>query len=655
MSTPMSTPPGNVLYYGKYEPPPQQVRLQAGAWALVYEDGDLRYISVAGREVLRRIYVAVRDRNWDTVPNIRSDVRIETSEDAFRISYDTRNLEGDIDFAWQGTIAGDSGGNITFTMEGIANTNFLRNRIGFCVLHPARECAGAPCVIEKTDGTMEHGAFPLSISPHQPFVDIRTISHQVLPHLWAEVRFCGDVFEMEDQRNWTDASFKTYCTPLRLPFPVQVEKGAVVRQSVTLSLRGSIPEMRADVGISPQQLSFSVSVGPAIRLPAVGLGLPHDGHTATSGELARLRALNLSHLRVDLDLSKAGYAAVLSKAAAESSSLGVPLEVALTVSDAAEEELRALAGVLVESSPAVRSWLIFHKGEKSTRARWVELSRRHLGSYSAHAQIGAGTNAFFAELNREHPPVQAIDMACYSVNPQVHAFDNASLVETLEAQGTTVSSARTFIGELPLAVTPVTLKPRFNPNATGSEPVRGDTELPPQVDSRQMSLFGAGWTLGSLKHLSENGADSLTYYETSGRLGVMEREEGSSLPELFQSLPSSVFPMYHVFADFGEFAGGEVIPSVSSNPLQVEGICLLKGRKRRVMLAGFCNDSVQIVVRGLGRRVEIRYLDEANAAQAMSQPEAFRARPGEIQEVEGGEYLLHMRLHAIVRIDWEVE
>lgn len=29
--------------------------------------------------------------------------------------------------------------------------------------------------------------------------------------------FEGDVFEMEDQRNWTDASYKTYCTPWGCP------------------------------------------------------------------------------------------------------------------------------------------------------------------------------------------------------------------------------------------------------------------------------------------------------------------------------------------------------------------------------------------------------------------------------------------------------
>ncbi len=41
----------------------------------------------------------------------------------------------------------------------------------------------------------------------------------------------GEVFEMEDQRNWTDASFKTYCRPLALPIPYRLEPSTPVRQT----------------------------------------------------------------------------------------------------------------------------------------------------------------------------------------------------------------------------------------------------------------------------------------------------------------------------------------------------------------------------------------------------------------------------------------
>jgi D-apionolactonase len=37
-------------------------------------------------------------------------------------------------------------------------------------------------------------------------------------------RMEGDRFEMEE-RNWTDASFKTYCRPLALPWPFMLAAG----------------------------------------------------------------------------------------------------------------------------------------------------------------------------------------------------------------------------------------------------------------------------------------------------------------------------------------------------------------------------------------------------------------------------------------------
>ena len=66
-----------------------------------------------------------------------------------------------------------------------------------------------------------------------------TPGHEVTQGVRAELRFAGDLFEMEDQRNWTDGSFKIYGTPLSLPFPVEIRAGDRVRQRVTMSLEGT--------------------------------------------------------------------------------------------------------------------------------------------------------------------------------------------------------------------------------------------------------------------------------------------------------------------------------------------------------------------------------------------------------------------------------
>lgn len=643
--------PKNVIYYGVDRALPEQIPLRAGPLSLVYEEGDLRYIRLGDREILRRVYVAIRDRNWGTILPRFSRVQMDVKRESFRISYEVENKQGEIDFYWRGTLTGDEGGNIRFAMEGVARSTFLKNRIGFCVLHPVRECAGQPCVVEQVDGKVLKSSFPGSISPNQPFLDMRAVSHEVAPGLAAEVRMEGENFEMEDHRNWTDASYKTYCTPLRFPFPVELTAGTRVTQLVSLNLKGTVPSASAHA--DADGVVLRIAEGKPVPLPRIGLGSASHGEPLSPKEIERLSALKLFHLRVDLRLMQPEYEAALSRAAREAGELRLPLEMALFVSNDAENELRRLRASLDEEKPAIARWLVFHAAERSTTAKWIQFARQFLADYDPKAPIGGGANANFAELNRGRPPAGLLDCASYSMNPQVHAFDNASLAENLAAQAATVESARQFAGITPVVVSPVTLRQRFNPVATGPEPPPPPGELPPQVDVRQMSLFGAAWTLGSIKYLAESGVQSATYYETTGWRGVMETERGSPISEKFGSIPAAVFPLYHVLAGIGEFAGGAVLPSVSSAPLAVEGLVLRRDGRQRTLLANLTDKEQKIRIEGSvqGNTGRMRVLDETNAVAAMTSPESFRRESSGAATPNAGGFELRLRPYAFAMID----
>ncbi|MGH9341053.1 MAG: hypothetical protein ACRD1R_16020 [Acidobacteriota bacterium] len=620
----MSVPSRNFLYYGKEDPPSRQVELQAGTLSAIFEPelAFLRRIRLDDREVIRGIYCAVRDRQWGTIMPRVFDLDIQKGPESFSISFWAECKKDDIDFLWKGLIRGDAPGLITFSMEGTARRTFWRNRIGFCVLHPIRECAGKPCVIEKTDGRREKGVFPYRISPHQPFQEIRAIAHKLLPNLSAEIRMEGDVFEMEDQRNWTDASYKTYCTPSSLPFPAQVKKGTSITQSVALALRGQISRRVSSLKFGAGDVTVSIAGAASTEMPRIGLCLSRHERPLYNTEKDLLTALNPAHLRVDLRLSEPGYRGHLRRAASEVNSLGLPLELALFCTDQAEDELRGLLKEVRALQPQIAAWLIFHVQEKSTRQRWAALARQILTGYDSGAKFGAGSSANFTELNRERPPVQVLDLVCYSANPQVHAFDNKSLVEALEMLGQTVANAREFSNNLPVAVTPLTLCPR------------------PRADVRQRSLFGAGWTLGSLKYLCESGAHSITFFETTGSAGVMEGG-------------STAFPLYHVLADAGEFAGGRVIPSRSNQPLRAEVFAVRKGNRTCILLANLCPDVQLIQIRSaeLKGDVAIRYLDEQSVTEAMRHPQKFRKSAGTTQRTTGGQLQLKLLPFAVARVD----
>jgi hypothetical protein len=295
--------------------------------------------------------------------------------------------------------------------------------------------------------------------------------------------------------------------------------------------------------------------------------------------------------------------------------------------------------------------LVFHEDEQATSERWIDLVRERLAKTVGDALFAGGTNANFCELNRYRPQPATGDGIAYAITPQIHAFDERSIAENLAGQAETVRTARDFTAEAPVIVSPVTLKQRFNAVATTAEPELQPGEIPAQVDPRQMSLFAAGWTAGSVRSLAEAGASSLTYYETSGWRGVIDTDAGSSAPELFASRPGEVFPVYHIFADLAEWQGGELLDIHSDDPLAVEALAMRVDGATHVLLANLTPTEQRARAKPLpDGEVRVRRLDAASAPLAMRDPVAFRAAT-EPAEVANGALDLSLPPFAVVRID----
>jgi hypothetical protein len=217
-------------------------------------------------------------------------------------------------------------------------------------------------------------------------------------------------------------------------------------------------------------------------------------------------------------------------------------------------------------------------------------------------KLGAGTNTYFTEINREHPPLDMADAICYSVNPQVHATDNATLMENAAAQAETVRSARAFASGKWIALTPVTLRPRFNPHA----PASGGAA----PDPRQRGLISAAWTLASIKYVAESRANSITYFETSGPAGLIY---------------GSVFPLYHVFADIAELSSGDIVPVSSTEPLKAVSALVTRGDSARLFIANTTGAPVEAGWPAwLRKPVRMRMLCASQHSQATSDPEKWR-------------------------------
>jgi len=587
------------------------LNLRAGPLELRLDprSGFVRRIRWGEREVLRGIYAAVRDHNWDTVaPELRFISRQVTPR-AFKLEFECAHRRGDIQFVWRGRLEGSADGTVEYDFDGEAHTTFRKNRIGFCVLHPIRECAGAWARQVRSDGAEREARFPDAIEPQifgqSPFRDLRSITHRAAPGWLAQVEFAGDVFEMEDQRNWTDASFKTYCTPLLAPFPVTIAAGGRIRQRVVLRLIPDGPGHRPAVrrkraGAIP---TLNLPAAPTGSLPSLGLGVASHGAPLTPAEIAHLRALQLAHLRADVRPGQPAEAAGVARALRQAAQLQVPLELAVHLPARGQVDPRWLLALLRESPVPVARVLALREGEPATSAGTLAWARRHLGELAG--RIGAGSDCNFRELNHEHAIGQlglaGADVIFWSVNPQVHAFDDLSIMETLEAQPATVQSARALAGGRPLVVSPVTLRQRFNPVATGAAATPARGELPAAVDPRQREQFAAAWTLGSIAALAAARVESITYFETTGWRGVMERTRGSPLPKEFPSRPGELFPVYAVLAGL---AGFRQVAVADAGEGYVALTLFAPGRSPRAMIGNLQPEAKRVRVRS-GSKVRL--------------------------------------------------
>jgi D-apionolactonase len=509
------------------------------------------------------------------------------------------------------------------------------------------------CEVRRRDGTRARLVFPGLVEAAQPvagFSDLATISHEAATGVRVELAFAGEAFEMEDQRNWIDASFKIYGTPLSAPFPVEVPIGTRVRQEVLLRLVEEKSTSRA----KPNRVHVGARIGDtsptpvAIRLvdeitklPEIGLGTASHGQLLSAREIGRLRSLRPGHVRVDLEFDKKAWEERLSVVLRNAESLDCPLELALHLTDEPRRDLADLAEALTRSrfpsfgflvrARAFRRIIVLSPGGKTTAEASLSAARTFLRGMDLplhELSLGGGTAADFCQLNQFRPTADGMDFICWSMNPQVHSTDSTSIAETPEAVPAQIASAKAFFRGAPLVVSPITLKPRFNPVATGPAAIPTGRALPPEVDPRQLSLFSASWTLAMLKALAESGAHSVTFFETTGWQGVMETETGSPLPKLFPSTPGMVFPLYHVLADVGEFCGGEIVTTESDDPSSLVSLYLANGPRRRLLLTNLGAVPLRVAMGDFSGFNLIRHLNATSRFAAMNSPETFRSGAG---------------------------
>ena len=565
--------------------------LRAGDVQVELDGVDLRYLRVGDREVVRRVYAAVRDHNWVTLPGeLVEPVVVREDETGAHATFALRHVGEEIDLTWHGTLDLRPDGTVELGFVGRAARAFRYNRIGFCVLHPIDGFAGRRFRGTSPGGAVE-GVMPELVAP-QPFVDgvyvpfvpsVSELSLDVEGGGSVELRFSGDLWETEDQRNWSDASFKTYCTPLSLGVPHRLEPGQEIRQSIVISVTG-VPVARRPAG------THDVVVGDLLGrvLPPLGTCVPDPADAPDAAQLAGLRDLGLSHLRADLGAGEQGE---LERAVALARALDTSLELALHLREG--DELGVLGASEIARAIVVDADARSATPNETASPALIALARRAL---PAGTPVLAGTDMHFCELNRTRPDAATADGVAYPVTAQVHAFDDRSVLETPAAQGDQVRLAREISAGAPVAVSPITLRPRFNAVAI-EEVAEADDVLPSHVDPRQRAPLCAAYALASIASCAAAGAGSLTLFRLVGWEGLAERPAGPRRPDLFASAPREEFPVAGVFRALAGLHGAPLRACAIAAPLDTAAIALVRADGgTRVVVANLAEDERELRV-----------------------------------------------------------
>lgn len=490
------------------------------------EAGALRGLTFGGREVVRLIDYPIRDADWGTLPTQTDLLEVEPA----RVLRRFHTVDGGFAGEFTAEIRAEGGAvRLEARLVLTALRDVVVNRAGFILLHPLAGVVGEALRVRHPDGAVGEMRFPVAIMPGQPVRDIAGLAHRV-GGVDVEIAFAGDVFEMEDQRNWTDASFKTYCRPLALPRPYAMAAGEVVRQAITVTLAGDGTEGRRAATPAPARA----------RMPDIVLA--HE--PGLTGEaVAGLEAVGAGGV---LWRWRAGDAVPRITGP-------VTLEI-VTGADAAGDIARAAAaGIAPLRVVALQAdYLSSHQPEGPwPAARPMGLVPLVRAAFPG-AEVGGGMLTNFTEFNRCPPDPALVDFVTFGTTAIVHAADDASVIETLEAVPQVIGSAQALAGGRPLRLGLMTVGMRSNPYGAGVVANPDGRHLPMAMDDpRQKTGFAAAFAVALAAACARGGVAAFAPAMTAGPLGMAEDDE--------------VWPIWHAVAALAALAGAEV--EVTEGPL----------------------------------------------------------------------------------------
>jgi hypothetical protein len=465
----------------------------------------------------------------------------------------------------------------------------------------------------------------------------------------------GDAFEMEDQRNWSDASFKTYVRPLALPWGYTLAKGSRHQQSVSLSFSGRVDSDSKD---TRTEATINLGADLVTRMPDLGVALPAEEAEETLGSLVSLRAMRPSFLVCNVDLRNGAVLAKVDayRQASEAVSARVVLEIVVPDEQDAAVSLAPVAksmreaglnldSVVVSTAADLKSW---QPGAPRPEKPTAEELARSARALFPGVKLGGGMLSTFTELNRKRPKPELFDYVTHTTCPIVHAADDRSVMETLETLPAIIASARAMIGDGSYRIGPSAIGARSNPYGKGlvDNPHNNRVCLT-NHDPRQPGLFNAAWTIGYVAACGYGGVEALALGATVGPLGFIHRQGGVASPYFDSIKGPAVYPAFHVLSGLSPGRGLPLIEARSSQPRRVAALAWRDGLRVVLWLANITAEPLTVRMTGIeDARLQASLLDASGFERAAASLHALDALKHPLTDAK-----LNLDAYAVARVE----
>ena len=633
-------PSQDVALYGGPRPETSIVDAQAGPVSFVLQDGMINYVRVGAVEVVRRVYFAVRLADWDTVYPTITDLEHGQEGKTFWANWHSRATRGGADLEWGSEVRGQADGTIAYTVRANVLSAFSSPRIGLNLLLPADVTAGKMFELsgEKPtpQGTTRYHEFTRLVPRTLVASEFTQIRYSPAPGVDACCEMEGAEFDMEDQRNWTDATYKAFAA---LPFPYpDVPAGTELTQTFRLRFPVKIRRQK------PIRPAVTLKVGGKVRgvaFPAIGVDLPSGAEPPREMEQQLLAAMRPAFLRAGLAAD--GQEGAFERAVRLAQGVGCGLLVSVT-------------GATRHTAPAVTSALRQAEvsGVEILFLEYVGPDASALGPLrkaARDAEIkvpvgGPGAGDFGGRPALRTAADAGAAFLSWGVTPCVHQEDDETYMENTRGVRPQMETMRYTAPYAEQIIGPITLRSKWLRN-------------PP--DPRQRGLLAATYAAGVLKHVAETGALAATLFEPIGAAGLIYRPANYPQPEYDEAYAGGagvpqVFPVYRVVAEACGLRGGPVRQVDSTDYLRAEALAVETPEGLKVIAFNKTRYDQEVVLSGLPTAATEATVAVLDASTVHAARQAPGCRPADLARrhvrVENGKLglMLGPCAVAIVRI-----